>query len=200
MQEYKGKVEYINDPYGTYSYLRVIKRSGRSIRTRADESWPRKNFIDDGDNLYFASFDPDGAKYLIEASIRIGLGHERREVEWTVEEIEDQLGEEIESTQQVVEFLLEELEYSEGSFPPPPAAPTEPIRKNPPVKEGDVLFGGRGINGISLEHREKVREMIRNGSVRQDELPPGAIKVVMPGGEERIVESPFEVQGPPKQV
>ena len=206
MEAFEGKIDFNVDPLGRgepedHSFLAPEGKSRCLIRTRSRQEWPREAFIDkEADDLHIISFDADGGKYLLESAVRLGMGYERQEAEWTVGEVEGQLGEEVESTQQVVELMVDDLKYVTDAFPPDPPRGKSPPRSNPRIEKGDILFGIRGANGINESQRKKIREMIRRGPVTQDALPAGSVKIVMPDGEERIVESQFTVQGPPKQV
>ena len=205
MEAFEGKIEFCVDPLGggepeDHSFLAPEGKRRCLLRTRSRQEWPREAFIDkEADNLHIISFDADGGKYLLESAVRLGMGYERQEAEWTVEEVEGQLGEEVESTQQVVELMADDLTYVVDAFPPDePVDP--PVRSNPRIDKDDMLFSIRGARGLNETRREKIREMIRKGPVTQQALPAGSVKVIMPDGEERVVESQFMVQQPPKQV
>ena len=208
MEVFEGKIEFSVDPLGggdprDHSFLAPEGKRRCLLRTRSRQEWPREAFIDkEADDLHIISFDADGGKYLLESAVRLGMGYERQEAEWTVEEVEGQLGEEVESTQQVVELMADDLAYAEDAFPTNEMFESagRPARRNPPIDKDDILFGVRGARGLDLAQRKKIREMIRKGPITQDVLPAGSVKVIMHDGEERIVKSEFMVQQPPKQV
>jgi hypothetical protein len=180
MEAFKGKIEFVEDPRGggdpgDHSFLLPEKKRRCAFRTRSRQEWPREAFIDkEADNLHIISFDADRGKYLLESAIRLGMSYERQETEWAVEEVKDQLGGEVESTQQVVELMADDLTYVVDAFPPDePVAP--PARSNPPLDKDDILFGIRGARGLNEEKRAIIRTLLAQDPVEKNDLPEGVL-------------------------
>jgi hypothetical protein len=152
----------------------------RSLRTKAEESWPMEAFIDtedDKENLHFISYDESTESYLLESSIRIGKGYQRQDSKMTVEEIKAASGgESPESMEKIVELLAASLAYnSEGFFPRPTF---ELERSNPPLEPDDPLYGVRGAAGLSLEKRKVIRALISQDPVEKEGLPKGMLTFI----------------------
>lgn len=175
MQAYTDPVDFLEDPNGIASALVPKMRPSRAVRSRAQEAWARETYIDDNDNIHYISFDPSTTSYLLESSIRQGLGHERQEAEKTVADIEAAIGTPG-GTQDIVEHLVEELSHNPDAFPEWGEAPDLQV-VNPPLEEDDILLTGRGAAGLSADKREEIRQMMAMEPVRQDNLP-NSVKVL----------------------
>lgn len=165
-----------------YKFVLAREAPRFSIRTKSEKEWPREAYLDKGEdkeNLHFIAYDPESDSYLLETAVRMGKGYERREARMTVEDIKARNGgSNPDSTQHVVEIMSEDLTCTTDWVYPPAGPPLE--RSNPPIERGDILENVRGARGLKPKQRDIIREMLKRGAVKQDQLPEGVVTVIAP--------------------
>jgi len=181
MEDLSSKTKFMVDPRGDgspedYSFLQVEGMELCSVRTRSLQDWPRSAYYDsDEDCLHFISYDANGKSYLLETAFRVGRGHERREAQWTVEEIQSQISDPS-STEDIVVLMADDLQKKDDAFPPREEPSEEDLpQRVPPLDRDDVLYPVARCHGMSEDLRQKLRDIISKPGISQDQLPKGSI-------------------------